>query len=288
MPLRSLSSSRTVATRLAVRAVAIALMASPLAACGFWDDDPGYKTQATDPPDLLYNQGLVAMKAGEYSKASKRFESLDKQYPQTEWQKKAILMMAYSNYTSGNYDDAITSSRRYVTLWPTDKDAAYMTYIWANSQYKQIPDITRDQDRASQALAGFQKVVTDYPKSEYVSDSKFKIQVVRDQLAGKEMEIGRFYQKQQNYAAAVNRYKTVVKDYAQTRQIEEALSRLTECYMALGLSSEAQTAAAILGHNYPNSQWYKDAYSLVKSHGLEPREDTDSWLSRTFRSAITL
>ncbi|WP_413988443.1 outer membrane protein assembly factor BamD [Labrys okinawensis] len=288
MPLRSLSSSRAIATRLAVRVFAVAMLATPLAACGLWDDDPVYTTQATDPPDLLYNQGLVAMKGGDYAKAIKRFDSLDKQYPQTDWQKKAVLMSAYANYSSGNYDDAISAARRYVTLWPKDKDAAYATYIWANSQYKQIPDITRDQDRANQALAGFQMILSDYPKSEYVDDAKFKIQVVRDQLAGKEMEIGRYYQKQENYTAAVNRYKAVVAQYAQTRQIEEALSRLTECYMALGLSSEAQTAAAILGHNYPDSQWYKDAYSLVKSHGLEPREDTDSWLSRTFRNAITL
>jgi outer membrane protein assembly factor BamD len=288
MPLRSHSSSRAITTRLAIRAVAIALIASPLAACGLWDDDPGYQTQATDPPDLLYNQGLVAMKAGDYAKATKRFDALDKQYPQTEWQKKAILMNAYANYSSANYDDSISAARRYVTLWPKDKDAAYATYIWANAQYKQIPDVTRDQDRASQALAGFQMIVTDYPKSEYADDAKFKIQVVRDQLAGKEMDIGRFYQKQQNYTAAVNRYKAVVQNYAQTRQIEEALSRLTECYMALGLNSEAQTAAAILGHNYPDSQWYKDAYQLVKSNGLEPREDTESWLSRTFHGAISM
>jgi outer membrane protein assembly factor BamD len=288
MPLRSLSSSRSVATRLAVRAVAIAMMAAPIAACGPWDDDPVYKTQATDPADLLYNQGLVALKAGDYTKAGKRFDALDKQYPQTEWQQKAILMMAYSNYAGGNYDDAITASQRYVTLYPKNPDAAYAAYIYANSQYKQIPDITRDQDRTVKALQAFQVVVTNWPKSEYADDAKFKIQVTRDQLAGKEMDIGRFYQNQQNYVAAVNRYKVVVAQYQQTRHIEEALSRLAECYMALGLTSDAQTATAILGTNYPNSQWYKDAYQLVKSNGLEPREDTESWLSRAFHSAISL
>jgi outer membrane protein assembly factor BamD len=289
MPLRTLSLSRSVASRLAIRAVAIAMMAAPLGACSLWgDEDPVYKTQATDPADLLYNQGLAALNDKDYGKAAKRFDALDKQYPQSEWQKKAILMMAYSNYAAGNYDDSISASRRYVTLYPNDKDTAYAAYLFASSQYKQIPDVTRDQDRTNQALAGYELVVTKWPKSEYADDARFKIQVTKDQLAGKEMDIGRFYQNQQNYSAAVNRYKGVVQNYSQTRQIEEALSRLTECYMALGLTNEAQTAAAILGHNYPDSQWYKDAYQLVKSKGLEPREDADSWLSRTFHSAISM
>jgi len=288
MPLRSPSFSRSFVTRFTVRAVAVAMVAAPLGACGWWDDDPVYKTQATDPAPLLYNQGLVALKDQDYSKAAKRFDALDRQYPQTEWQQKAILMSAYSSYAAGNYDDAITASQRYVTLFPKSPDSAYAAYIYANSQYKQIPDITRDQDRTVKALQAFQVVVTNWPKSEYADDSKFKIQVTKDQLAGKEMDIGRYYQNQQNYVAAVNRYKVVVAQYQQTRQIEEALSRLTECYMALGLTSDAQTAAAILGHNYPDSQWYKDAYTLVKSNGLEPREDTESWLSRAFHSAISM
>jgi len=148
--------------------------------------------------------------------------------------------------------------------------------------------VTRDQERTLKALGAFDEIVKRWPTSEYADDAKFKMQVARDQLAGKEMEVGRFYMKQGNYSGAVNRFKVVVAQFQQTRMVEEALARLAECYMALGVPTEAQTAAAILGHNYPNSQWYKDTYILVTSKGLEPRMDEGSWLSKTFRNVITM
>jgi outer membrane protein assembly factor BamD len=288
MPLRQDQPSHIRPSRLVARVLALAMMAMPLAACSMWDDDDSYKPQAQDPADLLYNQGLAAMKSGDYPKASKRFDQLDRQYPMTEWSKKAVLMHAYANYKGGQYDDAASAAQRYVTLYPQSPDAAYAAYIYASSNYAMIPDVTRDQERTLKALTAFEEIVQRWPTSEYADDAKFKIQVTRDQLAGKEMEVGRFYLKQANYSGAVNRFKVVVSQFQQTRHVEEALSRLAECYMAMGIATEAQTATAILGHNYPDSQWYKDAYTLVKSNGLEPREDEGSWLSKTFRNVITM
>jgi outer membrane protein assembly factor BamD len=288
MQSRHLNSSRSRLSGIAVRVIALGMLAMPLAACSLWDDEDSYKPVATDPADLLYNQGLAAMKAGDYTKAAKRFDSLDRQYPMSDWSKKAVLMSAFSNYKGGQYDEAITAAQRYFTLWPQDKDAAYAAYIYASANYAMIPDVTRDQDRTIKALGAFEEISKRWPDSEYAEDAKFKVQVTRDQLAGKEMEIGRFYMKQSNYAGAVNRFKVVVSQFQQTRHVEEALSRLAECYMALGVFTEAQTATAILGHNYPDSQWYKDAFALVQSKGLEPREDEGSWLSKTFRNVITM
>lgn len=274
--------------RSAILLLVAAMLATPLGACSLWDDQEPYRTEAQDPADMIYNQGLVFMQGQDYEKAAKRFDQLDKQYPMSEWSKKAVLLNAYANYEGRNYDDAISSAKRYVTLYPNDKDAAYAAYIYANANYAQIPDITRDQDRTLKALDAFQQIVTRWPQSEYAEDARYKLQVTKDQLAGKEMDVGRYYLNQQNYSAAVNRFKGVIAQFQQTRHTEEALSRLTECYMSMGLTSEAQTAAAILGHNYPNSPWYKDAYQLVKSNGLEPREDTRSWLSQQFHNILPM
>jgi outer membrane protein assembly factor BamD len=153
----------------------------------------------------------------------------------------------------------------------------------ASSYYDQIPDITRDQEKSERAILALQELVERYPRSEYVADARKKIQVASDQLAGKELEVGRFYLQKRNYAGAINRFRTVVSRYQTTRHVEEALERLTEAYMAMGIVSEAQTAAAVLGHNFPDSPWYKDAYNLLSKGGVEPREDSGSWISKAFR-----
>lgn len=235
------------------------------------------------PAEQLYNQGLGRIEKRDFSGASKKFEDLEKQYPYSEWSRKALIMTAYSQFEAQQYDDAINSSRRYLQLHPATKDAAYAQYLMAMSYYNQIPDITRDQERSERALRGLQELVDRYPQSEYVEDARAKMQFARDQLAGKEMEVGRYYLTRRNYTGAINRFRDVVSKYQTTRHVEEALMRLTEAYMALGIVQEAQTAAAVLGHNFPDSPWYDDAYKLVKSGGLEPREDTGSWISRQFR-----
>ncbi len=238
------------------------------------------------PADKLYSEGLARMEDKDYEGASKKFGELDKTYSYSDWSRKALLMTAYSNYEGAKYDDAINASKRYLQRHPASKDAAYAQYLMAMSHYKQIPDVTRDQERSEKALVGLQELVQKYPTSEYAADAKAKIQITRDQLAGKEMEVGRFYLERRNFPAAINRFRDVVSKYQTTRHAEEALERLTEAYMALGLTQEAQTAAAVLGHNFPDSPWYKDAHALLQNGGLEPREERTSWLSKIYRGVI--
>ena len=170
-----------------------------------------------------------------------------------------------------------------MTLHPGSPDAAYAQYLIASSYFDQIPDVTRDQRRTENAMQALDEVVRKYPHTEYAAAAKRKLEIARDQLAGKEMETARFYQKKRDYIAAINRFKVVITQYQTTRHVEEALARLTEMYMALGIVNEAQTAAAVLGHNFPDSQWYKEAYRLVKGSGVEPVEDQGSWISKAFK-----
>ncbi len=235
------------------------------------------------PADDIYDQALARIQHRDYEGAAKKFSELEKQYPYSQWSRRGLLMTVYSQYENASYDDAIGSANRYIALYPTSPDTPYVYYLAGMSHYSLIPDISRDQERAEKALRMFQAVVEKYPKSEYVEDSRYKIQVTRDQLAGKEMSVGRFYLTKKNYPAAVNRFREVLSKYQTTRHTEEALYRLTEAYMAMGISSEAQTAAAVLGHNFPDGQWYKDAYGLLKGGGLEPNEDSGSWISRSFK-----
>jgi outer membrane protein assembly factor BamD len=234
------------------------------------------------PADRLYNEGLTLLQKREYASAAKKFEEVDRQHPYSEWARKALLMSAYSYYEIGRYDDTIVAARRYLGLHGGSADAAYAQYLMAASHYDQIPDVSRDQTRTERALAALDEVVRKYPNSEYAETAKHKMSVARDQLAGKEMSIGRYYLERRNFPGAINRFKAVVTQYQTTRHVEEALARLAEAYMALGIASEAQTAAAVLGHNFPNSPWYQDTFKLVRSGGLEPREDKGSWISRAF------
>jgi outer membrane protein assembly factor BamD len=275
------------------RLLAAAAVVLPAAGCSTFDLDQlnpfgpdKYKTKILPdtPADKLYNQGLAKLQNKEPIEAAKRFSTLEKEFPLSDWSRRGLLMATYANYNSGRYDDAIQSGKRYVSLYPATPDAAYALYLVGMANFDQMPDISRDQERTEKALEAFSTLVDKYPNSEYVPDAKLKIQVTRDQLAGKEMSIGRHYLLTQNYVGAINRFHTVLAKYQNTRHTPEALERLTEAYMAMGITNEAQTAAAILGHNFPDSQWYKDAYQLLKTGGLEPREDADSWLSKLRRT----
>jgi len=237
-----------------------------------------------EPADKLYNEGLYLLNVKRDAKAAvKKFEEVDRQHPYSTWASKSLLMSAYASYDASDYDGCIGSATRFVTLHPGSPDAAYAQYLIAASHYDQIPDISRDQGRTEKALSALEEVVRKYPDSEYASAAKRKIDAARDQLAGKEMAIGRYYMERRDFTAAINRYKLVVTQYQTTRHVEEALARLTEAYMSIGVVSEAQTAAAVLGHNFPDSPWYKDAYNLVKSGGLEPAENKASYISKAFK-----
>jgi outer membrane protein assembly factor BamD len=255
----------------------------PLMGCSLFNKDDDYV--AENPADSLYNQGLFLLNTKQdYKEAAKKFDEVDRENPYSEWARKALLMSAYAYYQAELYDDCINSAKRYVTLHPGSPDAAYAQYLIGSSYYDQILDVSRDQARAEKAIDALQQVVRKYPSSEYAVSAQKKIGMARDQIAGKEMDVGRFYLNKRDFIGAINRFKVVVTQYQTTRHVEEALMRLSECYVALGIIDEAQTAAAVLGHNFPDSAWYKDAYRLVKTAGGEPTtENKGSWISRAFQ-----
>lgn len=274
--------------KVAARAVVVAALAGLLGACA--SKDKGVDLQSyvdtIEPADVLYNQALANMNSGKLNEASRKFEAVDRQHPYSEYARKANVMAAFTSYKMGKYSDAINAARRFVNLYPTDEDAAYAQYIIGLSYYAQIPEVTRDQRNAVLAMQNFNELIERYPDSVYIEDAKTKLRGARDQLAGKEMQVGRYYLERREYPAAINRFRTVVEDYANTRHVEEALARLVETYLAMGLVSEAQTAAAVLGHNFPDSQWYADSYALLQSGGLQPRENQGSWISRATKGII--
>lgn len=268
-----------------VRAVLIAVaVLAPvvLSGCMSKNDDLDLATyvEQTDPADVLYNQGLANLNAGRLKEAGRKFEAVDRQHPYTEFARKSMVMNAFTNYRQGNYQEAISAGERYVQLYPTSPDAAYAQYIVGLSYFRQIRDVTQDQKESRRAIEAMEEVETRWPESEYVEDAKSKIRFARDQLAGKEMQVGRYYLERREYIAAAKRFRFVVENYSNTRHVEEALARLVETYYAMGLTTEAQTAAAVLGTNYPDSQWYADSYKLLQTSGLEPRENAGSWISK--------
>jgi outer membrane protein assembly factor BamD len=260
--------------------LALALFAASLAGCSKEED---YVPDR--PADALYNEGLYLLNTKQdYKEAAKKFDEVDRQNPYSDWARKALLMSAYAYYQAEDYESCVNSAKRYVTLHPGSPDAAYAQYLIGASYYDQIVDVSRDQSRADKAIDSLQEVVRKYPNSEYAIQAKKKIDMARDQLAGKEMDVGRYYMKNRDFIGAINRFKVVVTQYQTTRHVEEALERLSEAYIALGITDEAQTAAAVLGHNFPESPWYKDAYTLVRNSGQEPTENKQSWISKAFSS----
>jgi len=274
-------------------AVLVAACAATLAGCSSLQDfnpfaGEKYKMEVEPvvPASTAYDQGLAKLANGDPTEAAKKFTELGKKYPGSDWARKGLLMTTYAQYQSGEYDDAAGSALKYVKEYPKSPDAPYALYLEAQSHYAQILDISRDQDHAAKAMELYRQLVTTYPTSEYAADSRIKVQVTTDQLGGKEMSIGRFYLNRRNYTAAINRFRAVLTNYQTTRHAEEALYRLTEAYMGLGVTDEAETAAAILGHNFPDGEWYKNAYALLKSGGLSPQEHQGSWLSKLYHMVV--
>jgi outer membrane protein assembly factor BamD len=268
------------------RLLLLVALALPAGACSSFPNlfvkDEGVAPD--EPPEKLYNEGVfLSDKRQDYKDAAKKFEEVERQHPYSDWARKALLMTAYTKYEAKEYDESVSAARRYVTLHPGSPDAAYAQYLIGSAYYERIPDVTRDQGQTEKAIAALEEVTRKYPDSEYAQNAKRKIEMARDQLAGKEMSIGIEYLKKKQFTGAINRFKIVVTQYQTTRHVEEALMRLTEAYMALGIVQEAQTAAAVLGHNFPDSPWYRDAYRLVQSStGLEPSENKGSWISKAF------
>jgi outer membrane protein assembly factor BamD len=271
-------------------ACVVALFAASLGGCStignlnpFGGEKYEMKVLPDEPAAQIYDQGLVRLQRRDYEGAARRFADLERQFPFSQWSRKGLLMVAYSNFEGQKWDEAVMAGNRYISLYPSTEETPYALYLVGMSMYNQIPDISRDQERAEQTVKVFNDLVQKFPKSEYAEEAKYKLVVARDQLAGKEMSVGRFYLGRKNYTAAINRFREVLFKYQTSRHSEEALYRLTEAYYALGIMHEAQTAAAVLGHNFPDSQWYKDAFALLEKGGVRPQESRGSWISRAFR-----
>lgn len=227
------------------------------------------------PVELLYSTGADRLDRRQWNQAVNYFQEVERQHPYSEWSRRAILMQAYAHYQGNDYAEAIGDAERFIQLYPGNPSAAYAHYIKAICYFEQIVDVNRDQAATGQALGALRDVVQRYPRTEYASDARLKIDMVNDQLAGKEMTIGRWYLRNGDTLAAANRFKTVIDRYQTTSHTPEALYRLVETYLTLGLMEEAGRNGAVLGHNYPGDQWYADAYKLLTSRGLRPATEPE-------------
>ncbi|RCL00420.1 MAG: outer membrane protein assembly factor BamD [Candidatus Tokpelaia sp. JSC085] len=278
-----LQSMISIARRLVLRILdRLIICCVVLSLSGCADKGKDATADGTDLPKMIYNQALSNLNSGHLREAARGFEAIDKQYPYTEFARKSLVMGAWTYYLQNQYDEAINMAKRYIALSQTADDAAYAYYIIGLAHFSQIPDVTRDQEDARRTIDAMQKVIDSYPRSEYVADAKVKIRFAREQLAGKEMQIGRYYLERKQYIAAIRRFRLVVEQYSKTHQIEEALYRLTEANYTLGLAAEAQMAAYVLGQYYPESQWYADAFTLLQKGRLNPQEDKKGWLFPIF------
>jgi outer membrane protein assembly factor BamD len=256
---------------------ALFLLALPLALGGcshFLNSSPKPGTEeAMDEANMpsaqvLYSQGLAEMQQGNYDRAVTKFNEIDANYPYSTWSTHAELLAGYAQYKNQDYDSAIASLSRYIALHPTDDEAAYAYYLKALCYYEQIDDVQRDQSATYESISALGDVITRYPDSAYARDARIKLRLADNRLAGHEMVIGRYYEKQHLYAAAIGRYQDVIQTFQTTTYIPEALERTTECYLDLGLTGAAQRTASVLAFNYPGSPWYQIAYNTLLEHNL--------------------
>ncbi len=267
--------------------VAMALSVALLAGCS--KEGSASKTESLESftAEQIYKRGEFELENNKKPKdAVHYFGEVERLYPYSEWAKRALIMQAYSYHRDRQYEEARGAAQRFIDTYPGDEDAAYAKYLLALSYYDQIDDVGRDQGLTFQSLQSLREVIEEYPDSEYARSSILKFDLAFDHLAAKEMEIGRYYLKRGHYAASINRFRVVVEDYQTTTQTPEALLRLTEAYLALGMNDQAQTAGAILGHNFQSSPFYQDAYNQLHARGLEPVAAGNSWLTNVYRQVI--
>jgi outer membrane protein assembly factor BamD len=260
------------------------LLALNLAACsGDKDKD---KLPPDQPVDVLYNKAANLMDQHEYADAAKAFSEVERQHPYSQWATRAQLMEAYADYQNLDYDGAAGVLDQFIELHPGNPEISYAYYLRALCYYERIADVTRDQATARDALKALQDVITRYPDTTYAKDAALKVALVNDHLAGAEMNVGRWYLNQKVYIAAIGRFKIVIEKYQTTSHVPEALERLVECYLALGIPSEAKATASVLGYNFPGSDWYQDAYNLLVQNHLEPEADSDSWIAHAWKTVF--
>src|ERR1700682_173327 len=275
----SMSKAVSGKARGAVAGLALSLASLGLGGCGSSDDDTNYVEQ---PVEVLYNRALDTLGQQEYKAAAKGFEEVDRQHPYSVWATKAEIMAAFAYCQSNKYDEAIMAIDRFLQLHPGHRDIPYAYYLKALCFYEQISDIGRDQRITQQALDALTEVVKRFPESPYARDARLKVELAIDHLAGKEMAVGRYYQQNQQYVGAINRYRVVIERYQTTTHVPEALHRLVETYLSLGVKSEAQEAAAVLGYNFPGSDWYQDSYFLMTGEGTRPPDENRGWFFGLF------
>jgi len=267
-------------------AAAFALTACGLLMTGCSTDEEMAAQYIERPIEQIYTDAWTQINTENWLQAGRQFDEVERQHPYSVWARRAILMSAYCYYQGNRYAEAIDASTRFIQLHPGNKDVPYAYYLKAISLYEQIGDVDRDQGKTDEALTALQDLIQRFPDTEYARDARLKVDLARDHLAGREMMVGRFYLKQGEFLAAINRFRTVIDKYQTTTHAPEALERLTEAYMSLGIVKEAQTSAAVLGYNYPGSRWYMDAYTLLTDQNVAPAEDQESWISRAYRAVF--
>jgi outer membrane protein assembly factor BamD len=269
------------------RALVLALLAGGLAACG------GVRSRESvqfvdEPVTRLYNRGADLLDRRRWPEALAAFEEVERQHPYSSWARRSMLMEAYAHYQANQYDDAVEDAQRFISLHPGNESAPYAYYLVAMCHFERILDVGRDQGTTERALAALNDVVRRFPESDYARDARLKVDMVYDQLAGKDMTIGRFYLTRDQHLAAINRFRNVIEDehFQRTSHVAEALHRLVEAYLSVGMTEEAQRMAAILGHNFPGSDWYQRSYALMTDSGVAPVAEEEAerrgWLRRTF------
>lgn len=262
-------------------------LAAVLAGCGGGVDRTD-RTQSLEAftPEQIFERGEFELAREKPEDAAYYFSEIERLYPYSNWAKRALIMQAFSHHSDRNYTESRASAQRYIDFYPADEDAAYAQYLLALSYYDQIDEVGRDQGLTFQALQSLRTVIEVYPESEYATASILKFDLAFDHLAGKEMEVGRYYLRREHYAAAINRFRVVVEDFQTTSHTAEALHRLVESYLSLGLTAEAQTAGAILGYNFQSTEWYQDSFNLLTANGLKPNDRGNNWLSQIYRQTL--
>ncbi|AXI44383.1 outer membrane protein assembly factor BamD [Sulfitobacter sp. SK011] len=277
-----------------MRVIGAVCIVAALAACGSRDAgrftgnffNPQEIPLETYSAEQIFERGEFELNRSRPDDAAFYFAEIERLYPYSEWAKRALIMQAFSYHQDKDYPNSRSSAQRFIDFYPDDDDAAYAQYLLALSYYDQIDEVGRDQGLTFQALQSLRQVIEGYPDSEYTKSAILKFDLAFDHLAGKEMEIGRYYLRRDHYTSAINRFRVVVEEFQTTTHTAEALHRLVEAYLALGLNEEAQTAGAILGHNYQSTEWYEDSYKLLTGQGLEPKFYKNNWLSAVYRQTI--
>ena len=273
---------------LRVRSLCALVLVAALAACGGGGGNYSRTGESLEafPPEQIYERGEFELERSRNKDAAFYFSEVERLYPYSSWARRALIMQAYSFHKAKQYPDSRAAAQRFIDFYPADDDAAYAQYLLALSYYDQIDEVGRDQGLTFQALQALRTVIEDYPDSEFASSAILKFDLAFNHLASKEMEVGRYYLKRKHYAASINRFRVVVEDFQTTTHTPEALHRLVEAYLSLGLDAEAQTAGAILGYNFRSTEWYESSYALLTGRGLEMKPKGNNWLASIYRQTV--